>query len=130
MLKGFEHVGMTVSSIDKSLAFYVDLLGLKLVARRAMPEGNEMCFLDAGGGMLEMIGSATGALVAEDVAIGRAGLRHLTFRFDDIEETYEMLSKAGVEMIEAPRPAFNPDIVTKVAFCRDPDGILIELTER
>lgn len=130
MLLGFEHVGMTVSNIDRSLAFYVDLLGLKLVVRRPGRNGHDICFLDAGGGMLEIIGPATGAMIAEDVALGRAGLRHLTFRFDNVEETYALLKEAGVELVEAPRIADNRDIVNKLAFCRDPDGIMIELTER
>ncbi len=130
-LKGFEHVGMSVSNIDKSLAFYVDLLGLRLVVRRPGQVGGfEFCFLDAGNCMLEIMGPATGALLAEDVAYGRAGLRHLTFCFDSIEETYARLQDAGVEMLEPPREAFNKDIIGKVAFCRDPDGIMIELCEK
>ncbi|WP_163266254.1 VOC family protein [Chelativorans alearense] len=129
MLKGFEHAGITVRNIDRSLAFYDDLLGLKLVVRRLGLYGNEIAFLNAGNCMLELVCPATGALLAEDVAEGRAGIRHLTFSFDDIEETYRKLEEAGVEMVEPPRPAYNPDIVGKVAFCRDPDGLLIELTE-
>lgn len=130
-LKGFEHAGITVSNIDKSLVFYVDLMGMKLVVRRPGQGGGvEICFLDAGNGMLEIIGPATGALLAEDVAEGRAGVRHLTFSFDDIEDIYSRLEAAGVEMVEPPRPAHNRDIVDKVAFCRDPDGILIELCEK
>ena len=130
MLRGFEHVGMTVKNIDLSLAFYVDLLGLKLVVRRRGRNGDEIAFLDAGNAMLEMVCPATGALVAEDVAVGRAGLRHLTFRFDDIETVYKTLEAADCDMVEPPRTAHNPDIVRRVAFCRDPDGIMIELTER
>ncbi len=121
---------MTVANIDRSLAFYVDLLGLKLVVRRRGLNGDEIAFLDAKGGMLEMVCPATGALTAEDVAVGRAGLRHLTFSFDHVEEKYRELEAAGVSMVEAPRTARNRDIVQKVAFCRDPDGIMIELTER
>lgn len=130
MLTGFEHVGMTVKNIDHSLAFYVDLLGLKLVVRRRGLNGDEIAFLDAGNGMLEMVSPATGALAAEDVAMGRAGLRHLTFSFDDVDEIYHKLEAADIDMVEAPRTAHNRDIVRKVAFCRDPDGIMIELTER
>ena len=130
MLTGFEHVGMTVANIDRSLAFYIDLLGLKLVVRRRGKNGDEIAFLDAKGSMLEMVCPATGALTAEDVAAGRAGLRHLTFSFDSVDETYRRLEAAGVSMVEAPRVAHNRDIVRKVAFCRDPDGIMIELTER
>ncbi|MEO8530926.1 MAG: VOC family protein [Deltaproteobacteria bacterium] len=130
MLKGFGHVGMTVSNIDRALAFYVDLLGLKLVMRRQGPGGFDVCFLDAGGGaMLELFGPATGALVAESLPQGRAGLAHLTFNFDDVVATVTMLEAAGVEITERPRLAHNRDIAKKIAFCRDPDGISIELLE-
>lgn len=130
MLTGFGHVGMTVANIDRSLSFYVDLLGLTFIARRRSAYGNELAFLDAKGGMIELICPATGALTAEDVAEGRAGLRHLTFSFDNLDETYRRLEAAGIDMVEAPREARNQDIVKKIATCRDPDGILIELTER
>lgn len=130
-LIGFEHVGMTVNDLDRTLAFYVELLGLTLVVRRMAADGaTEMCFLDTGSGMLEIVCPAAGALPAEDVPPGRAGMRHLTFAFDDIAEVYDRLEKAGVVMLEPPRPAFNSDMVKRVAFCRDPDGIVIELSER
>jgi glyoxylase I family protein len=130
MLKGFGHIGMTVSNIDRSLAFYVDLLGLKLVMRRPSHHGIEVCFLDAGdGAMLELFGPATGALSAEALPQGRAGLAHLTFNFDDVDATVTMLEEAGVEITQKTRPAYNREIAKKIAFCRDPDGISIELLE-
>ncbi len=130
-LKGFEHVGMTVSDIGKSLAFYVDLLGMTLVARRpGQGDGAELCFQSAGNAMLEMAAPAAGALPAEDVADGRAGLRHLTFLFDDVEQTCARLEAAGVEMVARLGPVHNRDILDKVAFCRDPDGIPIKLCQR
>jgi glyoxylase I family protein len=122
----FAHVGMTVSSIDRSLAFYIDLLGLKLVDRRPGTQGDEVCFIDAGGCMLELIGPATGALFAEDVAVGRAGLLHLTFKVEDVDATVEIVRRAGGEVVEGPRDAYNRRMARRVAFCRDPDGILVE----
>jgi glyoxylase I family protein len=129
-LIGFEHVGMSVSDIDKSLGFYVDLLGMALVARRQGQGGGDLCFLSAGNAMLEIAAPAAGAVPAEDVADGQAGLRHLTFAFDDIDDICARLERAGVAMVAPPRAAHNRDIIDKVAFCRDPDGILIELCQR
>lgn len=130
-LVGFEHIGMTVSNIDRCLAFYVDLLGLNLVVRRHGPNAdNEVCFLQAGNCMLEIIAPAVGADGALDVADGRAGLRHLTFAFDDLDDVFAKVQAAGVAIIEPPRPAYNQDIVDRVAFCRDPDGIIVELCQR
>ena len=125
-VSSFSHVGMTVSSIDRSLAFYVDLLGLRLIDRRPGTRGDEVCFVEAGGFMLELIGPSTGALLAEDVATGRAGLWHLTFRVDDVDAMTDAVRAQGIEIVEGPRGAHNQRIARRIAFCRDPDGILVE----
>lgn len=130
MIIDFEHVGMTVSDMDRSVAFYVGLLGLKLVVRRKGPAGNEMAFLDARGAQLEIVAPADGAMRAEDAKPGHSGLRHLTFHVESVDTAYAALEAAGVEMLEPPRDAHNRDIVRRVAFCRDPDGIVVELAER
>ncbi|OWO95109.1 lactoylglutathione lyase [Rhizobium esperanzae] len=130
MLKSFEHVGMTVSDMDRSVDFYCGLVGLRLHLRKRMADGAEIAFLDAGGGMLEIFAPAGGAARAVDVPEGTAGLRHLTFLFEDVQETFTRLQKAGVEVKERPRLAINAEVLHKVAFVRDPDGIQIELAEK
>lgn len=129
-LIGFEHIGMTVSNLDRSLAFYVDVLGLKLVVRRPSGGANEVCFLDTGNGMLEIIAPAAGARPAADVVDGHAGMRHMTLAYDDLDAIFARVKAAGAEIIEPPRLAFHRDILQRVAFCRDPDGIIVELCER
>ena len=130
MLRSFEHVGMTVSDLDASIAFYRDRLGLTLLLRRASP-GGEVAFLDAGGGQLEMVCPRTPvATPARQVPPGEAGLRHLTFTFDDVDATYARLIAAGVPSLEPPRDAHNRDVFARVAFILDPDGIPVELAER
>jgi glyoxylase I family protein len=121
---------MTVANMDRTTHFYCDLLGLRVSLRKTTPDGSELAFLDAGGGMLEIIAPVGGAARACDVPDGVAGLRHLTFLFDDIETMVFKLEAAGVEIKEHPRLAFNPEIFRRVAFVRDPDGIVVELAER
>ncbi|ARO26334.1 glyoxalase/bleomycin resistance protein/dioxygenase family protein (plasmid) [Rhizobium sp. TAL182] len=120
MLKSFEHVGMTVSDMDRSVDFYCGLVGLRLHLRKRMADGAEIAFLDAGGGMLEIFAPAGGAARAVDVPEGTAGLRHLTFLFDDVEETFTRLQKTGVEVKERPRLAINAEVLHKVASCAIP----------
>lgn len=130
MLLGFEHVGMTVSDMDRAVGFYCGLLGLRLVLRKSSA-GGEMAFFDAGGGMLEV--SAPVPVVTErfrDVPRNEAGLRHVTFAFDDVDGMIETLEAAGIEIVERPRNAINREMIRRVAFVRDPDGILVELIER
>jgi glyoxylase I family protein len=95
MLLGFEHVGMTVSDMDRAVAFYCDLLGLKLALRKPNDRG-ELAFFDTGSG----------------------------------DEKFAELEAAGVEVVERPREAFNKEMIHRVAFVRDYDGILVELIER
>jgi glyoxylase I family protein len=132
MLLHFEHAGMTVSDMDRTVAFYCDLLGLKLLIRRVSPRGGgEVAFLDAGGGQLEIICPAGDVKIpARRVPDGEAGVRHLTFNYDDIDEIFAKLVAAGVPVVEKPREAHNRDIFAKVAFVLDPDGIVIELAQR
>ena len=129
-LIGFEHVGMTASNAERTIAFYCDLLGLRLALRKSQPAG-EMLFLDAGGGMLEiMVPNTPGLEPSRDVLPGEAGMRHLTLAFGDVDATLAELEAAGVEVIERPRDAHNTEMVKRVAFVRDPDGIIVELIER
>ncbi|MGV8832809.1 MAG: VOC family protein [Devosia sp.] len=129
-LIGFEHVGMTSRDAERTIAFYCDLLGLRLALRKSQPSG-ELLFLDAGGGMLEiMIPAAAGLDRSRDVLPTEAGMRHLTFAFSDVDAMLAKLEAAGVEVVERPRDAHNREMVKRVAFVRDPDGIIVELIER
>ena len=130
MLLGFEHVGMTTSNMDSAVAFYCDLLGLRLALRKANGGGGELAFLDAGGGMLEIVQPATGAVRFRDVPMSEAGMRHLTLAYGNVDAMVEKLEAAGVEIAERPRDAHNPEMIRRVAFVRDPDGVLVELIER
>jgi glyoxylase I family protein len=129
MLIGFEHVGMTVSDMDRAIDFYCGLLGLRLALRKTTA-GGELAFLDAGGGMLEVAAPAHEVARFRDVPHTEAGMRHLTLAYDDVDTMFEFLEEAGVEIAERPRNAYNSEMVRRVAFVRDPDGILVELIER
>ncbi|SDG15044.1 VOC family protein [Pelagibacterium luteolum] len=131
-LLGFEHAGIAVSDLDASIGFYCELLGLDLVLRKQMPRGSgELAFLETGNGQLELIcPSPRVETPAPRLPDSSAGIRHLTFRFDDIDAVFARLVGAGVAVIEAPREAYNKEIVARVAFVADPDGIVIELAQR
>jgi glyoxylase I family protein len=132
MLLNFEHVGMTVSDIDRSLDFYVGLIGMNFRLRRPTPDGRgEVAFVESAGAQLELIKPVNGvATPARRPPDTEAGVRHLTFNFDDMDATFERLVAAGVPVVEKPRNAYNKDILARVAFVLDPDGIVIELAQR
>jgi len=127
-LVGFEHAGLTVADLDRTIDFYCGLLGLTLILRKPQATG-ELAFLDTGSGMLEIFCRPRAAR-ASDVADGVSGVRHLTFAFDDVDAMVAKLAEAGVDIIEQPRAAHNRELIARVAFCRDPDGMQVELIER
>ncbi|MHA6298069.1 VOC family protein [Devosia sp. CAU 1758] len=129
MLIGFEHIGMTVSDMDRAIDFYCGLLGLRLALRKTTA-GGELAFLDAGGGMLEVAAPVHEVGGFREVPHSEAGMRHLTLAYDDVDAMVEFLEAAGVEVAERPRNACNSEMIRRVAFVRDPDGILVELIER
>jgi glyoxylase I family protein len=129
MLIGFEHVGTTSGNLDRTIAFYCDLIGLRLVLRKPQASG-ELAFLDAGGGMLEVFAPAASIAPSRDIPTGEAGMRHLTFAVTDVDAMIARLEAADVPILERPRPAHNTELIKRVAFVRDPDGIIVELIER
>lgn len=129
MLIGFEHIGSTSRDLDRTIAFYCDLLGFKLVLRKPQTSG-ELAFLDAGGGMLEVFAPAADIAPARDVPPNEAGMRHLTLAVTDLDAMIAKLEAAGVQIVERPRMAHNTELIKRVAFVRDPDGIMVELIER
>jgi glyoxylase I family protein len=131
MVQGFEHVGMISSDLDKTIAFYCGLLGLKEILVKRTGEGGRIAFLEIGGVMLEIVEPAAGASTpAREVPMSEAGIRHITFRVDDVDAVYGKLRAAGVEFTIPPRQAVNAELIRKVAFCKDPDGIVVEFLER
>jgi glyoxylase I family protein len=129
MAISFEHVGMTCGDLDRTIAFYCGLLGLT-VALRKKNDGGEMAFLDTGNGMLEIACPLADVSRSRDVPPHEAGMRHLTFAVDSVDAMIEKLDSAGVEIVEPPRNAINTELIRRLAFVRDPDGILVELIER
>jgi glyoxylase I family protein len=129
MLIGFEHIGTTSRDLGRTIAFYCDLLGFRLVLRKPQASG-ELAFLDAGGSMLEVFAPAEPILPARDIPSTQAGMRHLTIAVTSVDGMIERLETAGVEIVERPRNANNTELIKRVAFVRDPDGIIVELIER
>lgn len=142
MLKGFHHVGVSVADIDRSIAFYRDLLGMEQacpvfsfagpqyaqIMDLAEPEGR-MCVMAKAGVQLELFEFARPepAPQAPDRPVCDRGLTHFGVEVDDIEAAYARLSAAGVRF-HAPVLQFPGGM--KALYARDPDGNVFELLER
>jgi glyoxylase I family protein len=133
---GLHHVRLTVTDIERSRAFYQDLLGFEMLAQSpgdpADPAVRADPFQLYGGCVFAahntMLGLRPVADPGDRFVSERVGLDHLSFTVGsraDLVAAAERLAAAGVthgEIIEL--PAFNIAILS----FSDPDGIHLELT--
>jgi len=121
MLRKIEHVGIQVRNLDRSIAFYSEVLGLTLRKRVRLNETTELAFLPLGDSEIELICKST------EYTFAREGIvNHLTFRVDDVAGILDHLRKHGVELIHQ-QPLFMEKLGTRIAFFWGPDGEKLEL---
>ena len=140
MIKAIRHTGIVVSNINKSLHFYRDLLGFKIVRDNSEPgefmdsvlsfENTEVRTIKMEApdkNLIELLHFKSHPGKPRSIDIAELGCSHIAFTVDNLDKEYERLLGEGV--IFNASPETSPDNYAKVAFCRDPDGIWIELVE-
>ena len=145
-LTSVAHTGFTVSSLERSLAFYRDLLGMQVIHQRDTTEeyvskvtGFANAFLKIAllklspddSHTLELLEYVSHPGEPTDRATNRPGNGHLALRVDDLQAWYQRLSAAGVEFrSSAPVPVTTGiNAGASAVYMRDPDGFTIELVQ-
>jgi lactoylglutathione lyase len=116
-----DHVGISVTDMDRSLQWYQGVLGLPLRLRVRVNERTELAFLTAGETEIELVHHA-GAQAAPLEGV----VNHMAFRVDDIEAALQHLREHGVKILTE-RPMGLAAIGVQVAFFQGPDGEKLEL---
>jgi methylmalonyl-CoA/ethylmalonyl-CoA epimerase len=126
-----DHVGVAVEEIEPTLALYQQSFQLPLAHREVVSEqGVEAALLDVGEGHVELL-----APLGADTPIGRflakrgPGLHHVAYQVSDIDQTLELLRRAGLRLIdEQPRVGIRG---SRVAFLHPAStgGVLSEIVE-
>jgi len=149
MIADVFHFSFTVSDIDRSVAWYTEVLGLELVHRQRQENSYTQVLVGIPGAvlevaqlkvpgldlrysthMLELIQYVEGGGGTRDLPTNQVGVAHLAFLVTDIHERYERMVKAGVTFR-------NPPVgITAGAnqggfacYFLDPDGITLELLQ-
>lgn len=126
MLQGLHHVALICGDYARSRAFYVDLLGLTVIAEthRAERGSWKLDLAVPGGGQLELFSFPEPP--DRPSRPEAKGLRHLAFRVTDMAEAVRWLENEGI----AVEPV-RVDALTgkRFTFFADPDGLPLELYE-
>jgi catechol 2,3-dioxygenase-like lactoylglutathione lyase family enzyme len=140
---GTNHTSFTVSSLDRTIAFFRECLGFDLVSRAPRnPDlvsritgvaGAEVtiAFLRGPGHTIELI--EYGAPGDRGKVIARpcdAGFAHVAFNVDNVDAAVEAAERFGVKPV-APPVAIDqgPNRGRKVVYVRDADGVTVEFIE-
>jgi catechol 2,3-dioxygenase-like lactoylglutathione lyase family enzyme len=119
-------IGVIVSDIGASLAFYQDILGLQFVGSVPVWFGT-MHRLRFGTSDFKLIEPTTmpppGALGLEN----QLGFRYVTFVVKDLTELCSELQDKGIEFT-LPETQIRPG--SRIAMVKDPDGNIVEFVER
>jgi lactoylglutathione lyase len=126
----FLHTMIRVGDLDRSVRFYSELLGMKELRRRDVPDGKyTLAFLGYGDGNAS--GQAEIELTynygVEKYEQGNA-FGHLAVAVPDVKAACEKVRSGGGKVTREAGPVkFG---TTVIAFVEDPDGYKVELIER
>ncbi len=119
------HTMLRVGDLDKSIAFYTDVLGMTELRRSEYPDGKfTLAFLGYGDEANNTVLELTYNWGVESYDIGTA-FGHIAIGVPDVYEACEKMKAMGGEIIRDAGP-MNAG-TTIIAFLKDPDGYEIEL---
>ncbi len=121
------HTMLRVGNLDRSLTFYCDILGMKLLRQKDYPGGEfTLAFVGYGDESDQSVIELTYNWGVEQYEIG-TGYGHIALGVDDIYGTCEQIRAAGGKITREPGPMKHGSTV--IAFVEDPDGYKIELIQ-
>lgn len=142
MAIGIRHTGLVVQNLERSIAFYRDVMGLKL----AMQDVESGDFIDnvvaidgvelkyckmvcQDDSMIELIEYLThpDKPIEGNWPSNRIGNSHICYTVKDIDLLHATLIEMGLNCNCTPQVFPNGKV--KVMYCHDPDGIMVEVVE-
>jgi lactoylglutathione lyase len=123
-IRKLSHTRYRVNDLERSVAFYRDVLGLRETGRHKSPRGSALVFLKAPESEEEI--ELCSYPAAGPVHV-QADLTHLAFEVDDLEAFVRQLEEKGVKLSDGPTKTASG---TAFAFIDAPEGYEIELIER
>ena len=121
------HTMIRVGDLDRSIAFYTELLGMKLLRKSDNTEYKyTLAFVGYGSEKDNAVIELTYNWGVDSYDMGTA-FGHIALGSEDIYATCEGIRAAGGKITREPGPVLGG--TTEIAFVEDPDGYKIELIQ-
>ena len=119
------HTMLRVGDLERSIRFYTEVLGMKLLRRKDYPEGKfTLAFVGYGDESENTVLELTYNWDIHEYELG-TGFGHIAIEVDDVYQATEAIPERGGKIIREAGP-MNAG-TTIIAFVEDPDGYPIEL---
>jgi methylmalonyl-CoA/ethylmalonyl-CoA epimerase len=131
MLTKINHIGIAVTSLDETIPFYRDNLGMTLAGIEEVAEQKvRVAMLQIGESLIELLEPTSDeSPVAKFIEKNGAGIHHIAYEVTDITETIAKLLAEGARMIdEQPRHGAHG---SRIAFIhpKSSKGVLTEICQ-
>ncbi len=122
-IQGYSHINILVTDLDAAHDFYIEKLGFEVLPR---PD-----FGDFKGAWYRVGALQLHLSVVEQMPDLRGGFPHMAFHIpaQSFDRTIDNLKEAGVPFIIDTTERVDFGQTVRAAFCKDPDGNAIELTD-
>jgi len=119
------HTMLRVGDLEKSLSFYTDVLGMRLLRRKDYPEGKfTLAFVGYADESEQTVLELTYNWDTHGYDLGNA-YGHIAIEVDDVYAACESIKAKGGEVVREAGPMKHGNSI--LAFVKDPDGYMIEL---
>ncbi len=121
------HTMLRVGDLERSIAFYTEILRMRLLRRKDYPGGRfTLAFVGYGEESDSTVLELTHNWDTSSYDIG-SGYGHIALGVDDIVGVCDQIRAKGGNVVREPGPMKNG--TTVIAFVEDPDGYKVELIE-
>ena len=122
------HTMLRVGNLERSIAFYTEVLGMRLLRKHDYPDGKfTLAFVGYGDESDTSVIELTHNWDTEHYDLG-TGYGHIALETDDIFATCEAVRQKGGTVTREPGPMKHG--TTVIAFVADPDGYKIEFIQK
>lgn len=117
----FAHVTLSVNSLEESIKFYNEIVGLPIAQRFQAGPDCEIAFLGDGETLVELIENKN----TKDIDVGNS--ISIGFEVDSLDKTLDFVKEKGIEIESGP---IQPNPSTRFFFVLDPNGIKVQFIEQ